>query len=88
MDVFRRTEKGINLNKDFHVEDIAEKTVHHCRLELLSDDIICDRPTIESRFSFFNSWVNARYGLRKQVFCARHDDLELILRDKSVINKV
>jgi hypothetical protein len=88
MGVFRITEKGINLNKDFHVEDIAEKTVHQCRLELLSDDIICDRPTTESRFSFFNSWVSARYGLRKQVFSARHNDLELILGDMSVINKV
>jgi len=88
MGVFRITEKGINLNKDFHVEDIAEKTVNQCRLELLSDDIICYRPTTESKFSFFNSWVSARYGLWKQVFSAKHDDLELILRDKSAINKL
>jgi hypothetical protein len=86
--VFRITEKGVNLNKYFYVEDIAEKTIYQCRLELLSDDIICDRPTIENRFSFFNDWVSARYGLRKQVFSAIQDDLELILRDKSIIDKV
>ncbi len=84
--VFKITEKGINLNKHFYMEDIAEKTIHQCRLELLSDDIICYRPTTESKFSFFDAWVSARYGLRKQVFSARQDDLELILRDKSVID--
>lgn len=50
--VFKITEKGINLNKHFYMEDIAEKTIHQCRLELLSDDIICYRPTTESKFSF------------------------------------
>lgn len=86
--VFRITEKGVNLNKQFYMEDIAERTIHQCRLELLSDDIICYRPTTESNFSFFDAWVSARYGLRKQVFSAKHDDLEFILRDKSVINRV
>jgi len=86
--VFRITEKGLSLNKHFYMEDMAERTVHQCRLELLSDDIICYRPTTESSFSFFDAWVSALYGLRKQVFSARQDDLELILRDKSVIDKV
>jgi hypothetical protein len=86
--IFRITEKGVNLNKHFYVNDIAERTIHQCRLEMLSDEIICYRPTTESKFSFFEAWVNARYGLRKQVFSARKDDLELILRDKSVIDKV
>jgi len=88
MGVFKVTEKGMNLNKRFYMEDIAEKTIHQCRLELLSDDIICYRPTTESKFSFFDSWVSARYGLRKQVFAAKHSDLELILRDMSVINNI
>ncbi|OPY18447.1 MAG: hypothetical protein A4E74_00580 [Syntrophus sp. PtaB.Bin075] len=70
MGVFKVIEKGVNLNRSFYVEDIAEKTIHQCRLELLSDDIICYRPTTESRFSFFDSWVSTRYGLRKQVFPA------------------
>ena len=86
--VFRITEKGVNLNQRFYMEEIAERTIHQCRLELLSDDIICHRPTTESKFSFFEAWVSARYGLRKQVFSARQDDLELILRDKSIIDKV
>lgn len=87
MGVFRITEKGVNLNKHFYIEEIAERTIHQCRLELLSDDIICYRPTTESKFSFFNAWVSARYGLRKQVFSARQDDLEFILQEKSMIDK-
>ena len=86
--VFRITEKGVNLNKSFYMDDIAERTIHQCRLELLSDDIICYRPTTESRFSFFDSWVSARYGLRKQVFDAKRSDLELILRDMSIMNNI
>jgi len=89
MGVFRITEKGVNLNEHFYMKDIVAKTTYQCRLKLLSDDIICYRPTTESRFSFFDAWVSARYGfLRKQVFSAKPDDLELILRDKSVIDNV
>ena len=88
MGIFRIIQKGLNLNKRFYMEDIAERTIHQCRLELLSNDIICYRPTTESRFSFFDSWVTAHYGLRKQVFGANHDDLELIVRDKSIINGI
>ena len=88
MGIFRIIQKGVNLNKRFYMEDIAERTIHQCRLELLSDYTACHRPTTESRFSFFDSWVGARYGLGKQVFGANNNDLELILRDKSIINGI
>ena len=88
MGVFKIIEKGINLNKDFYDESIIERPIHQCRLKLLSDDIICTRPTTETRLSFHNDWVRHRYGgLKKQVFKASIDDLDLILEDTSVVKQ-
>lgn len=86
MGVFKVLQKGPNLNRDFHDPDITEKPVFQSRLNLISDNIICNRPTTETRFSFFNEWRRNRYGgLGKQVFRANREDLNLILLDPSSV---
>ena len=84
--VFRAGEKGTNLNKDFYDDEIVGRLVHQCRIELVSDDVICKRPTTETRFSFFDELVANFYGGRKkQIFLAKYDDMKLILRDSTVV---
>ncbi len=84
--VFRAVEKGLNLNKDFHDKEIVDKLSYQCRLELVSDDIICTKPTTEDRFSFYDEWRRNRYGgLKKQIFRAKYEDMPLILNDSTVI---
>jgi hypothetical protein len=46
MGVFKVIQKGTNLNRDFHNPEIVRKTVHQSRIELVSDNIICYRPTV------------------------------------------
>lgn len=87
MGVFKAGEKGEDLNKDFYNdESIIKRLVYQCRIVLVSDDIICSRPTTESRFSFYDEWRRNRYGgLKKQIFRANYDDIKLILRDPSLV---
>lgn len=86
MGVFKAGKKGFNLNKDFHDDEIVDRLVHQCRIDLVSDDVICRKPTTEKRFSFFDEWRRNRYGgLRKQIFRAKYDDMKLILRDPTVV---
>lgn len=86
MGVFRAGEKGTNLNKDFHDEEIVDRLIHQCRIELVSDNVICGRPTTEKRFSFFDEWRRNRYGgLKKQIFRANYEDIKLILHDPTVV---
>jgi hypothetical protein len=86
MGVFRVVQKGANLNRNFKDAAIVQQPMHQCRLELISDEIICGRPTTESRFSFYDEWCRNRYGgLKKQVFEAKRDDFKLILADPSVV---
>ncbi|MCX5846705.1 MAG: hypothetical protein NTW12_10195 [Deltaproteobacteria bacterium] len=86
MGVFKIVEMGDNLNPDFYDDAIVGRTRHQCRLTLMSKDIICNRPTTENRFSFYEEWRRNRYGgLAKQVFEAEPHDLQLILRDTSVL---
>lgn len=87
MGVFKIVQMGDNLNPDFYDDSIVSRTRHQCRLELLSNDIICNRPTTENRFSFYDEWRRNRYGgLTKQIFEANFHDLKWILRDTSVIS--
>lgn len=80
--VFKAVKKGVNLNTDFHDDEIVEKLLYQCRIKLISDDVICGRPTTEKRLSFFDEWKRNRYGsLKKQIFKATYDDIQLILRD-------
>jgi len=73
-------------NKDFYDDGIVDRLIHQCRIELVSDDVICAKPTTETRFSFFDEWRRNRYGgLKKQIFPAKHDDIKLILRDPTVV---
>lgn len=84
--VFKVVQKGANLNENFHDPDIAEKPIFQSRLELISDNIICYRPTTETNFSFFEEWKRNRYGgLGKQVFRAKIEDLNLIVSDPSSV---
>jgi len=84
MGVFKIVGMGINLNPDFYDDTIVDRTKHQCRLELLSNDIICNRPTTEKKLSFHSEWVRHCYGGHaKQVFEAEPNDLKLILRDTS-----
>ena len=88
MGVFRVTQKieKNNINRNFHDPSIIEKPIHQRRLELISDDIICNRPTTETRFSFYDEWRRNRFGgLKKQVFRAKQGDLILILVDPSIV---
>jgi len=86
MGVFKAGKKGINLNKNFHDDEIVDRLIHQCRIELVSDSIICSKPTSEARFSFFDEWRRNRYGgLKKQIFRATYEDIKLILRDATVI---
>ena len=86
MGVFKAGKKGINLNKDFHDDAIIEKLIYQCRMELVSNDVICGRPTTEKRFSFFDEWRRHRYGgLKKQIFRANYEDIKLILCDPTVV---
>ncbi len=85
--VFKVIQKGSNLNHIFHDPDIAGKPIYQSRLELISDDVICYRPTTETGFSFFEEWRRNRYGgLGKQIFRAKREDLNLILSDPSAVN--
>jgi len=84
--VFKTGKKGVNLNKDFHDDEIVDKLIYQCRIELVGADVICGRPTTEKRFSFFDEWRRNRYGgLKKQIFRAQYDDIKLILRDPTVV---
>ena len=85
--VFKIVEKDINLNPDFSsIPGISEALTYQCRLELISDDIICDDPMGEDTFSFFDQWAKEKWGGRQtQVFKAERKDLELILQDPSVV---
>jgi len=84
--VFKTGKKGVNLNKDFHDDEIVDKLIYQCRIELVGADVICGRPTTEKRFSFFDEWRRNRYGgLKKQIFRAQYDDIKLILRDTTVV---
>ena len=86
MGVFKAGKKGVNLNKNFHDEEIVEKLLYQCRIELISDAIICGQPPTETRFSFFDEWRRNRYGgLKKQIFPAKYEDIKLILRDPEVV---
>jgi len=85
--VFKIIGKGINLNPNFSdIPGISKPLTYQCSLELISDDIICDDPMNEETFSFYNKWANERWGGgQTQVFKAERKDLELILRDPSVV---
>jgi hypothetical protein len=84
--VFKVVQKGYNLNRDFFSPDIAGKPIYQSRLELVSNNIICQRPTTETSFSFFAEWRRNRFGgLGKQVFRATKDDLKFILIDPSIV---
>ena len=84
--VFKVVQNGTNLNRNFNDPDIAEKPIFQSKLELISDNIICNRPTTETSFSFFEDWRRNRYGgLGKQIFLAKREDLNLILSDPSSV---
>ncbi len=84
--VFKVMQKGANLNHNFHDPDIVGKPIYQSRLELISDDVICYRPTTETDFSFFPEWKRNRYGgLGKQIFRATKEDINLILSDPSIV---
>jgi len=84
--VFKTGKKGVNLNKDFYDDEIVDKLIYQCRIELVGADVISGRPTTEKRFSFFDEWKRNRYGgLKKQIFRAQYDDIKLILRDTTVV---
>jgi hypothetical protein len=86
MGIFKVAQKGYRLNREFNDPEIAEEPVYQSKLELVSDSIICHRPTVETRFSFFDEWRRNRFGgLGKQVFRASKDDLTLLLSDPSVV---
>jgi len=86
MGVFKADKKGVNLNKEFHDDEIVDRLIHQCRIELVSDNIICGRPTTEKRFSFFDEWRRNRYGgLKKQIFPAKYEDINLIISDPTVV---
>ncbi len=89
MGVFRVVQKGANLNRNFYDAAIVKKPIHQCRLELISNEIICGHPTTETRFSFYGEWSRNRYGgLKKQVFEAKRDDLKLIVADPLVVKLI
>lgn len=52
---------------------------YQCKLELLSDKLICDYVTFDERFSFSQELANSFNGTRKQVFLATKRDLDLII---------
>jgi len=85
--VFKAGEKGKDLNKNFYNDEkIVKRLIYQCRIVLVSDDIICRRPTTENRFSFYDEWQRNRYGgLKKQIFRANSNDIKLILRDPSLV---
>ncbi|MGO9137213.1 MAG: hypothetical protein ACLP9S_10670 [Syntrophales bacterium] len=86
MGVFKIIKKEINLNPNFYCDDISERTKYQCRLELLSDDIVCEDPRAEKRFSFYKPWSRSRWGgLKIQVYPATKNDLKLIMGDPSSI---
>jgi len=86
MGVFKADKKGVNLNKEFHDDEIVDRLIHQCRIELVSDNIICGRPATEKRFSFFDEWRRNRYGgLKKQIFPAKYEDINLIISDPTVV---
>jgi len=86
MGVFKAGEKGINLNEDFGDDEIQDRLIHQCRIDLVSDNVICGRPTIENSFSFFDEWKRNRYGgLKKQIFPATYEDIKLIISDPTVV---
>ena len=77
--VFKIVEKRKNINPAFDDVDIEKKPVYQCRLELLSNDIKCNCPSMETDFSFFAKWSSMRHGgLKWQIFPATRNDLELV----------
>jgi len=85
MGVFRAGQKRTPWNADFHDEEIYGKLSYQCRIDLVSDDVICKKPTTERAFSFFDEWVENDYGYKKQVYLANYSDIKLILRDPTVV---
>lgn len=83
MGIFKIIAKDFKINKFFNdPEIIGKEPVFQSKLELVSNSIICKKPTKEIRFSFFNEWKQNRYGgLKKQVFKANKNDLQLIIAD-------
>jgi hypothetical protein len=87
MGVFKAGKSGFNLNANFNDDEIVDILAHQCRIELVSNDVICTKPTTERRFSFFDEWRRNRYGgLKKQIFRANYEDIKLILNNPTVVN--
>ncbi len=85
--IFRVIKKGVSINSGFSSADIKENTIYQCRLELLTDDIHCFRPTTEKAFSFYDEWRSNRFGGRgKQCFRANYKDLKLITNNTSFLD--
>lgn len=87
MGVFKAGKKCMNFNKDFYNDEkVVKRLIYQCRIELVSGNIICRRPTTEIRFSFHDEWRRNRYGgLKKQIFRANSNDIKLTLRDPSLV---
>ena len=87
MGVFKAGKKGEEINEDFYNDEkIIKKLIYQCWIELVSNDIICAKPTTEKRFSFHNELKQHFYGSRrKQIFQANYDDIKLILKDPSLV---
>ncbi len=86
MGVFKAGKKGENINEDFYDEKIIKRLEYQCQIELLSNDILCTRPTTEKRFSFRDELKQHFNGSRRrQIFRANYDDIKLILKDPSLV---
>ena len=86
MGIFKVIKKQPNINPAFYLDPgkIKGKTIYQCQLELITDEIICLHPTKERRFSFFDSWVENKFGWFWQVFQARIEDLNYIISQQHV----
>lgn len=70
----------------FNSPSIKKKLKYQCKLDLLSNDVICHDLRSEKGFSFHKSMNTGRpFGRRRHVIQATREDLKLILRDPSVV---
>ncbi len=86
--VFRIMTKEIekwNSNPRFAADGIYKDLEYQCKIELLSDNIICKELKNEKKLSFLSEFEKSLNGYYKQVFPAKREDLKLILTDPSIL---
>jgi len=78
--VFRIISKGEKINPAFNDNSIESAPIYQCRLNLVCDKIICNKPSSQRDLSFFDKWSAMRHGgLKVQVFPANRKDLEIVI---------